>query len=70
MVCPFLFADILALCRGEQCSPVRVLKSTKVMGSNGRPQVAPTNIVRMCLGFAQAVFNKVENFVLGYAQDG
>lgn len=34
VVCPFLFADILALCRGEQCSPVRVLKSTKVMGSN------------------------------------
>lgn len=35
MVCPF-FADILALCGGEQCSPVRVLKSTKVMGSNGQ----------------------------------
>lgn len=60
----FLFADILALCRGEQCSPVRALKSIKVMGSNGRPQVAPANIVRMCLRFAQAVFDKVENFVL------
>lgn len=36
VVCPFLFADILTLCRGAQCSPVRVLKSTKVMGSNGQ----------------------------------
>ena len=41
-----------------------------VTGSDGRPQVAPTNIVRMCLRFAQAVFDKVENLVLGYAQDG
>lgn|GEM_PF-5970565 len=28
------------------------------------------NSVRLCLGFAQAGFDKVENLVLGYAQDG
>lgn len=77
---------ICAICRGEQCSPVTLIflliffaeilpvfnnvQNNYDVCTSSETSRTPSPTLYMCLRFAQACFDKVENFVLRYAKHG